>query len=46
MLTRLDLELSLDTRPGSDTAPLAPERQPLAHTRRSRRTKGQQLALF
>jgi hypothetical protein len=46
MLTRLDLDLSLDTGDGSDTAPFAPERQPPAHTRRSRRAKGQQLALF
>jgi hypothetical protein len=46
MLTRLDLELSLDTGHGSAAAPLAPERRPPAHTRRSRRAKGQQLALF
>jgi hypothetical protein len=46
MLTRLDLELSLDTGHGSDTAPLAPERRPPAHTRQTRRAKGQQLALF
>jgi TnpA family transposase len=46
MLTHLDLELSRDTGYGSDTAPLAPERRPPAHTRRGRRAKGQQLALF
>jgi hypothetical protein len=46
MLTRLDIELSLDTGHGRDTAPCAPERRPLAHTRRSPRAKGQQLALF
>lgn len=46
MLTRLDLDLSLDTGHGSDTAPFAPEGRPPAHTRRSRRAQGQQLALF
>jgi hypothetical protein len=46
MLTRLDLDLPLDTGHGSDAAPFAPEPQPPAHTRRSRRAQAQQLALF
>jgi TnpA family transposase len=45
MLTRLDIDLSLDTGPGSATAYSAPERRPLTHVRR-RRAKAQQLALF
>jgi hypothetical protein len=46
MLKRLDIELPLDTGHGSDTIPLAPERQPPVPARRSRRMKAQQLALF
>lgn len=45
MLTRLDIDLSLDTGPGSATAYSAPERRPPTHVRR-RRAKAQQLALF
>jgi TnpA family transposase len=45
MLTRLDIDLSLDTGLGSATASSAPERQPPTHVRR-RRAKAQQLALF
>jgi hypothetical protein len=46
MLTRLDIELPLDTGHGSATAPFAPERRPPAHAHRSRRVQAQQLALF
>ena len=46
MLTRLDIELPLDTGHGSDTVYIAPERRPPTHARRSRRAKAQQLALF
>lgn len=46
MLTRLDIELPLDTGHGSDTAYIAPERRPPAPARRSRRAEAQQLALF
>jgi TnpA family transposase len=45
MLTRLDIDLSLDTGLGSATASSAPERRPPTHVRR-RRAKAQQLALF
>jgi hypothetical protein len=46
MQTRLDIEPPLDLGHAGHTAPLAPERRPPAHARRSRRATAQQLTLF
>ena len=46
MQTRLDIEPPLEAGYGSDTEHIAPEMPPPSYTRRSRRTKAQQLALF
>jgi hypothetical protein len=46
MQTRLDIEPLLDLGHAGHTAPLAPERRPPAHARRSRHANAQQLTLF